>query len=123
MGREFGHGNEYEAPLSKARVRNFQPRLVKYNVPVEENVDIDDPRAVWEGFPAAELALNGLQLSEEPQRRKRSFRLDDAIQEPGLCKKADWFRLIDGRVAQNPDTGFRQGLDGALEVRGAVVQI
>ena len=74
-------------------------------------------------FLAAEFAFNRLQLFEQLARRERSFRFDNAIQKPGLLEKIDGLSLINGRAAQNSHANFRQGFDGAFQIRGPIAKV
>ena len=57
---------EDEAPLVEKRVRDGEPGLVDHLVAVEEEVEVERPRAVLAGDPdAAEALLDGEQAVEE----------------------------------------------------------
>ena len=61
---------EHEAPLAQARVRNREPRLVDRLVAVEQEVEIDRPRARSASSRAglaAELVLDLEQPSRSPR--------------------------------------------------------
>src|SRR5258708_30171348 len=122
-GSKFGQCNEDEAAFGEARMRNVHTGFLNHGCFVEKNIEVDDPGAARDKLPAAELAFDRLQLFEQSARHERSFRFDNAIQKPGLREKIDGLSLIDGRPAQNSDTNFRKGFDGAFQIRGAIAKI
>ena len=107
FGSKLDQGNEHEAAFGKARMRNLHSGLVNGRSFIEQNIEIDNPGASRDRFPAAKLAFDRLQLIQQCARDERSFRFDDAIQKPGLRKKIDWLRLIGGGAAQNSHGDFR----------------
>ena len=123
FGSKLGQGNQHEAALRKARMRNLHSGFVNHGCFIEKNIEVDDPGAARDKLLAAELAFNRLQPFEQLPRLKRSFRFDNAIQKPGLREKIDRLRLINGRAAQNSHANFRQGLDGAFQIRGPIAKV
>ena len=56
-------------------------------------------------------------------RRQRSLRLDNAIQKPRLREKIHGLGFINRRPAQHSHASFRQGLDGAFQIRGPIAKV
>lgn len=123
FGSKFGQGNEDEAALRQARMRNFHPRRVNHRSFVEKNIEVDDPGPARDQLLAAEIAFDRLQLFKQLARRERSLRFDNAIQKPGLREKIDRLSLVYGGAAQNSHANFRQGFDRVFQIRGAIVKI
>ena len=123
FGRNLRQRNEHEPAFRQTRMRNLHSGFVNHVRAVEKNIEIDDSRAARDKLLAAELAFDRLQCFEQLPRRKRSFRFDNAIQKPGLREKIDRLRFINGRAAQNPHASFRQGLDGAFQIRGPIAKV
>ena len=56
-------------------------------------------------------------------RGQIGLRLDDAVQEPGLVEKVDWFGFVERGDAHDGYTRGGQGGNGNAQVGGAVANV
>jgi hypothetical protein len=95
---------EDEPPLCEPRVRNREPRLVDHLVSVEEEIEVDRPRAVSRPGPLApEPALDGEKASQELERSVDRLDRTGRVQEARLVDVADWIGLAECRHGDDPD--------------------
>src|SRR5436190_2078520 len=116
---------EDEAPLVEKRVRDGEPGLVDHLVAVEEEVEVERPRAVLAGDPdAAEALLDGEQAVEELARGQRRLELEGAVEEGRLSADADRLRLAEGRDGKDVDSLLRgEDADGRAQRALAVAEV
>ena len=90
-----------------ARVRHGQVGLVDHGVAVEEQVEIDRPRAEARALPrAAERALDLEEALEQLVRRELRLERRDAVEERGLVDVADGVGLAEPRDGTELDAGL-----------------
>src|SRR5689334_6178442 len=95
-------------------MRNLEPRLSDYRLPVEEQVEVDDARpAPWNAAAiTSEAVLDRQQRLEELPRSEAGLDLDRAVQEPrlighphglGLTEPGDAADFRSGKRAERGD--------------------
>ena len=88
-------GEENECALGDAGVGNGEVRGVDDLVPVEEDVDINNARAILEAHHTAHLALDILYVVEELRCGKVGIGGADDIDEPRLLLESDGLAFVD----------------------------
>ena len=124
-GVELGERLEREAALVQPRVRNPKPRLANRLVAVQEQVEVDRPRAEARAVAhPAESALDVEEPGEELRRRKLRLDLGGRIQEARLVEESDRVGLAEGRDAPQLDAGLAsEQLERLPERRLAVAEV
>jgi hypothetical protein len=88
----------------QARVRDGQARLVDHLAAVEQQVEVDRPWAPARAVAgAAELALDGEQLLEEPTRAERRLEACGGVEEARLAGEAPRLGLAYARDGLDAD--------------------
>jgi len=105
---DLGEWDQDEGSLGKARVRDFESRLVEDEVAEEENIEVEGAGAVGdaEGALAAEVVLNGEKGFEERARRHIRFERENCVDKAGLAGEPDGR----GRVERRPRGDAAQSL-------------
>src|SRR4051794_37844515 len=100
----------------QARVRQLEARQLELHLVVEEQVEVDRPRAVARPALAAELLLDLEQPVEEHDRGELRLDGGDAVQEARLVDDADRLRLAQRGEGGEPHLRrLRDELDGAVD--------
>jgi len=101
-GVDFGKGDEDKPPFVKMGMRN--PEIFRFDsvLIIKKEIQIDLPRTPPEGLPASQVRFNGLEGPEEFTSRQIRLQFDDAIDEPILSREAKGFRLVEGRLREEP---------------------
>ena len=73
---------------------------------IEQDVDVDGPRAPADVADAAELGFDAVDGGEEVERLEVGVDLGDDVQEVGLLGAADGIRLPDPGRASHGDAGI-----------------
>lgn len=83
--------DEDKGAPGKARMRDLQAGFAKDQVAIEEDVEIEGPRAVGKvgDAVAAEFALEGEKSAEQFERAEIGFKGNDGVEKPGLIGEAD----------------------------------
>ena len=104
IGRELGQRLERKAPLRDAWMRHGQARLVQYDLAVDEQVEVDRPRAPpFAGAIATERLLDREEDIEQRPRLEAGLELDDAVQVPRLLDRPPRVRLAEPRDRRDLD--------------------
>src|SRR6185312_7518275 len=102
---ELGERLEDEAPLVQAGVRNGEPGLLDLLVAVEQEIEIERPRAARAGDAhATEAPLDREQPVEELTRGKGRVELGGAVEEARLLTDAHRLGLAQARDGHHRDS-------------------
>jgi hypothetical protein len=84
-------GNKDEGALGETRVWNFERSQAENEVVVEDQVEIESARTVWDGVEpvTAEFVFDLEERAEQFQRRERGFENEGGVEEPWLISVAD----------------------------------
>lgn len=93
---EFGQGLQDEAALRQARVWNFQAACRDNRVAVEQDIHVDDARAVGMRRDPSKSQLDRAQVGEELLGGQAGFDLDHLIQEPILVDEIARLGFVNG---------------------------
>ena len=105
---QLEQGLEDEPPFGQARVRNDELGLVDSLVAVEEEVEIDRPRAeARAGAITPELEFDCVEPGEERPRGKGRAKRRRAVQEARLVEVPDRIGLTQGRDGDDVDVAAR----------------
>ena len=126
---QLGELRPHEVAFRDVGMRQGQPLVVVAHAVVVEDVQVDGAAAI-DGGPVldaglrgpAELALDGLQLVQQFQRRQVGAEHQGLVQERGRIETPG-DRLRDAGAALNAPRTLRHPHDGSCEVAGAVAQI
>jgi len=94
--RELRQGLQHEAALMHARVRHREPRRLNFGPAVQQDVDVDGPRALGDTALAAQFTLDALDPGEQHPRKEVGLDLDHQVEEPGLLLEIQRLGLVDG---------------------------
>jgi hypothetical protein len=93
---QFSQGDQDKTPLMQTGMGDGQARLVKDLVPIEEYIDVDDPRAHRNGLFPSHSLLDPLQKGMEGMGSKGRGHLCHTIDKPVLIVITDGFCFIKG---------------------------
>ena len=115
-GGNFRQRNEDETPFEHARMRNLQFRRIQCFVTVEKNVQIDEPRALRNGFSAPHARFNDVQGAEKVQGIEFGGAFECGIKEPVLVEIVKRFGFIDAGDTADVHAEFGEMLKRGAEV-------
>src|SRR5437016_5848253 len=99
-------GLEDESPLMQPGMRDAKARLVDPLVPVQQEVEVERPRAAGKPLAAApELALDAQEQLQERARRQGRLHRSRAVEEAGLINdRADGVGFAERRDGDDLDS-------------------
>jgi len=91
IGGDFRERDKDEGALRQARMRNFEGRLRRDEIAVEEDVEVEGARAIGDGARtiASKTALDGEKRIKKWVRSEAGFKGDHGIEEARLIGEAD----------------------------------
>src|SRR5665647_3318638 len=122
-GGDLLQGNENEIPQLEAGVRDNESGRLEYQVPSEQDVDVDRPRALGYREPPLHLGLDGFRQAQELRRVELRANLENLVQEPGLVRVIHGLGLVDGRGGKHFDSAALEKPAGPGQVRRSSSQI
>ena len=123
---DIREGLEHEGPFVQPRMRDAQSRLVDLGVSVDEEVEVERPRALGGDALAdtAEPLLDRQQNAEELARRQRRFQCDRTVEEARLIDVADRRGVDQPGDGHDLDAlGRRKRVDGGAECGLPVAEV
>ena len=97
LGRNLRQRHEHESALGHERVRDRQLGRVQHQIVVEQDVHVDQARAVAEGSQPPHALLNLLDKAQQLVRRKLRSGPAGDVDEGRLLGVADRSGLVAGR--------------------------
>ena len=104
-------------------MRNLQVWLVEGGVVVEQDIQVDEARALRKGLVAAHVGFDLPESGQELMRRKSGFRTEGGVEEPGLIEVVDGFGFVEARDFFDANGVAVEEMDGFAEVVGAVADV
>jgi len=101
-GVDFGKGDEDELAFMKMGMRDLKVFRFNLVLIIKKEIQINLPRTPPEGLPASQVRFNSPEGPEEFTSRQIRLQFDDAIDEPILSREAKGFRLVEGRLREEP---------------------
>lgn len=121
---DLRQGDEDESPLRQSRVRDGEVSGLELFTFIEEDININNPGCVAEAGKPSEFFLRLLDKSQKLAWDKAGAYLTDGIEEGGLLRKANGFRLVEGRTPLRLHLAFiTEGLYSPVKVMSAVPQV
>ena len=84
--RQFRQRRQHKPSLRHARMRDLQLRRFHHRVPIQQNVEVDQPRPFGRSFHPPHLALDALEVLEQLPRKQVGLDFDHLVQKPGLVE-------------------------------------
>jgi len=93
--RDFGERSEDEVALEHTWMRHLEVRLGDDSFVVEEDVQVDEARALGEGLAASHVRFDAAESSKKFAGREASFGAEGGVEEPGLVEVVDRFCFVE----------------------------
>jgi len=114
---------ENESALGHPGMRDRELGCVHGFVTIQQNVQVNEPRAVLHASTPAQCSLNFEQCLEQISRRELRLNLNHAIEKPRLLAQFHRFSLVKCRLPHDSRAPTRDFLDRARKIRFAVADI
>ena len=97
-------GHKHKGTLVQPRVRDDEVGLFEDEVVIEQDVHVDQARAVAEGLFAAQVGLELFQKGNQSQRFAFGLACECHVEEGRLVSVAPRWSLVDGRERRHADS-------------------
>jgi hypothetical protein len=104
-------------------MRDLQFGRLYNRAPIEQNVEVDQPRSFGRSFQPPHLALDALDALEQLARKQVGFDFDHLVQKPGLVEDIARLSFPDRRLARDTHSLMTQMADGFRKIGRTVTQV
>jgi len=120
---DFGQRGENEISFGEARMRNGQDLGPDDGILAEQNINIDNPGTISDGWPALHAFFDILDGVQDFQGCPLRFHLDNLIEKPGLIGKVHRLAPVKRRCRQNLETQFFQPSSRPSEISLRITEV